>query len=331
MPSEKDEGICPLALVRFLAERHNAFVERVDERLLMRGEDIQRHTQQHDVVSSKFLVSAHAISYDMYGGVIPFIEKQCVQYSSRGAVAYDFDNAERYLLDLYFSGKPIVELEVPMIQYSDEAGASVMSLLKQKVRQQALPSDMSESILKELNSPSQAQKCMELLETCISFLQATGGTYIQRLEVGEKTLGEYVSTVLMLNQAEFQSKVVVQQVCLKHIDSLYKLLKSLTTVDLFANVRPKYRETLDQKMAQELGEIALSLDTRSLCPLLQDFVTEQLKEDHISADESIKTIIGYLELNDTYLTDFPWFQQFPEHIPMRFMMDVYSVLASVGA
>ncbi len=42
LPYEKDEGMCPLALARYLGERHNQVVHRVDEVLLMRGKELQR-------------------------------------------------------------------------------------------------------------------------------------------------------------------------------------------------------------------------------------------------------------------------------------------------
>jgi hypothetical protein len=56
------------------------------------------------------------------GGFLPFVEKQCVQYSSSGNVVYDFKKAEQYLLDVYFSGKPLIDLEVRMVQYANSQG-----------------------------------------------------------------------------------------------------------------------------------------------------------------------------------------------------------------
>jgi hypothetical protein len=43
LPADRDEGMCPLALSRFLGERHNQVVHRLDEVLLMRGKDLQRY------------------------------------------------------------------------------------------------------------------------------------------------------------------------------------------------------------------------------------------------------------------------------------------------
>ena len=185
MPAEKDEGICSLTLARFLGEVHNRFVERVDEALLLYGRDAQRASRQA-VVSSKFFSNAHAVLYDM-GSFVQFLEKQCVQYSSSGSVMYDFKAASQYLLNL-FVGKPLLELQLPMVEYANNRGEGTMTMatLKQKVKQEQLSKDTIQTIVKELGSPSSARRCLELLETCVSFLQATGGTFIAQLDVGDR-------------------------------------------------------------------------------------------------------------------------------------------------
>lgn len=60
---------------------------------------------------SPCLMSEHHNSV-FAGGFLPFVEKQCVQYGGSGNVLYDFKKAEQYLLDVYFSGKPLIDLEV---------------------------------------------------------------------------------------------------------------------------------------------------------------------------------------------------------------------------
>jgi hypothetical protein len=326
MPSEKDEGICPLMLARFLGEKHNRFVQRVDELFLMRGRELQRSTARQSVVSSKFFTNAHALTYDLQSGFLPFVEKQCVQYSVSGNVQYDFKKAEQYLLDIYFNGKPLIDLEVRMIQYTN-AQAGGTFLLKQKVKQESLPKEMTDKILKELGSPAQARHAQELLETCISFLLATGGSFVQQLDIGDKKLGEYVKTVLLMEEAEFGSSIISQQVKLKHIDALWKLLRDLTVVDPFSVVHAKYKAALDEKSAQALATVCDRLDTKMLVPMLKEFITDQLQEEHIGSDASIKVTIGYLMAGDVYLFNLPWFAtHFPENLTMRNILEVWRVI-----
>jgi len=325
LPYEKDEGMCPLALARFLGERHNQVVHRVDEVLLMRGKDLQRANVRQPEISSKFFSSAHALSYDLMGGFAPFVEKQCVQYTAAGQVSYDFKNAEIYLLDL-FSGKPLIQLEVRMFQYSNTEAGSTYAL-RQKVKQEPLHKEMQTAILKELGSTSRARACLELLETCVSFLQATGGAFVQVLNVGDKTLGEYVKNVLLLESAEFGSKIISEQVCLKHIDSLWKLLRDFCVTDPFAAVSPKYREKLDAKAHEMLLKTSDSLDKKVILPLLKEFITSRLSDEHYGKDKPIKEIVGFLEAGDSFLSDLGWFNtHFPAMLQMRHILDVYTIL-----
>ncbi len=325
LPYEKDEGMCPLALARFLGERHNQVVHRVDEVLLMRGKDLQRANVRQPEISSKFFSPAHALTYDLLNGFAPFVEKQCVQYTATGQVMYDFKNAEIYLLDL-FAGKPLIQLEVRMFQYSNAEAGSTYAL-RQKVKQEALSKEMMQSILKELTTTSRARACLELLETCVSFLQATGGAFVQVLDVGEKPLGEYVKNVLLLESAEFGSKIISEQVLLKHIDSLWKLLRDFCVTDPFAGVSPKYREKLDAASHDALVKSAEQFDRKLLLPLLKEFITSRLADEHYGKDKPIKEIVGFLEAGDVFLSDLTWFDHhFPKTLQMRHILDAYTIL-----
>ena len=103
--------------------------------------------------------------------------------------------------------------------------------IRYKVAQDILSKDLTEQIIKELGSPQQARSCMELLEvspthhhhhrpttplshfpltnphfpitthyhtrsqTCVSFIMATGGSIVQKLDIGDRFLGDYAKTV----------------------------------------------------------------------------------------------------------------------------------------
>lgn len=330
LPYEKDEGVCPLTLLRALGARHNQFIERLNEALLLRGRE-HVATARESNVSSKFFSTSHAINYDLQGAIEPFLEKQCVQYSSNGNVLYDFRKAEQYLLDVVFSGKPVIDLEIRMMQYTNTQQEGTY-LLKQKVRQEPLSKETEEKILKELGSPSVARACLELLETCISFLQATGGSFVQKLEVGEKKLGEYVKTVLLMEEAEFSSNTISQTVRLKHVDALWKLLRDYTVVDPFASVQARYREPIDEKMREVVTASVEHLDLKQMMPLMKEFMQTQCGENcQMNHEESLKVCMSFLGVSDGELTlgDLPWFSKFfPEQVKMRNLLDTYNVFVA---
>lgn len=158
-------------------------------------------------------------------------------------MVYDFGNAEQYLLDSFFKGKPLVDLEVRMFQFTDESGGYAAALLKQKVKQENLPKDVAATILKVSHrtvvgwslifcrnlgrplEPARLWICWKLSSGSsplvkslftqirgLSFLQATGGSFVQRLDVGDTPLGEYVKNFLLMKEAEFGSRTIAQQV-----------------------------------------------------------------------------------------------------------------------
>lgn len=342
LPAEKDEGICPLALTRFLAEKHNRFVERVDELLLMRGLDHQRQTGKgsNTVISSKFFSASHALSYELKSGFLRYVEKQCVNINLSGQMEYDFANAEQYLIDVYLSGRPLIDMEVRMFSYTDAGGASLgaggpsghlsLQALKQKVRQEPLAPDITQAILKEIGSPSVARSILDsVLENAIVFLTAIGGVYVQKLDVGDVHLASYIKDVLMMddNNATQSSPTLMREVKLKHLESCYKLLRDYCVVDVFATVRPKYRAQVEEKLASKLVEVSAKMDLSILLPVLKDFITTQCIEEHMAGDANLKATVGYLEANDAWLNDLSFFADyFPEELMMKHIMHVYHLL-----
>ena len=239
-------------------------------------------------------------------------------------------SAENYLIDMYFSGKPLIELEVLMIQYTDEQQINTSTqLLKQKLYQEELNNETKNSILKEITTPSQARSALELLETCINFLQATGGSIIQHLSsnVGNMTLGSYVKSVLLLSGEEFGwSNAISNQVQLKHIEALYLLLRSQVSGDLFSSVHKKYKVELETNLINELNINIQYLDLNILLPCLREFIISQLAEEHISINQSMLELIGYLEYQDSYLNDLPWIKYFPKNITMKYCLNTFKYL-----
>jgi len=329
LPSEKNEGICPLSLSQFLGQKHNHFVERVDELLLLRGNELQRSSARNHTISSKFFSSAHALSYNLHDEFLPFVEKQCVQLSPNGDLIYDFKAAEQYLLDVYFMGKPLIELTVRMFQYANADQGSSMGL-REKVKQEFLTQDTEHKILAELGSQSVARTCLELLDTCISFLMAAGDQSL-RLDVGDMSLGQYVRTVLCMEEVEFGSSLIATKVKLKHIDCLRKLLRDFTVVDPFASVRPKYRAPLDEKDQALLTERAAKMDLNVLCSVLKEYIISILSEDNQSATHTIKSVMDFLldDVSDQYLSEMPWAAEFPDKLVMGQILETYRCLERV--
>jgi len=333
LPTDTDEGICPLALVRYLVDQHNNFVQAVDERILMSRRSTHRADSRTPSVSSRHFTLAHAISYNLMGDFIPFLEKQCVSITSSGE--YDFKKAEARLLNHYFPTVPAMDLELRAFVFAHEQHLSGgMAPLRQKVKQQPLPPDTEDAIRRDITTPAQASRCIEVLETAISFLTATGGSFMKRLDetVGEMMLLQYLRTVLLMDDTtQIGSRAIIQQVQLKHLEALWNLLSSITEVDPLENISQRYTEPLSDRMSKLLKTRGKLMEIGTLIPLLKGFIVNQLIEGTMDPESKAKDNIGWIDTGDVYLMDLPWFlDNWPDSMPLKNIVAAYKLLENIS-
>ena len=150
-----------------------------------------------------------------------------------------------------------------------------------------------------------------------------------RLEggVGDMLLSHYLTTVLLMPEADFGSPAVAGQVRLKHLDALWGLLTSEgQDGDPFAAVVPRYKLPLEPAAAALLTAALPDLQLEALLPPFMALVREQLSEEHIGAEHTIVDIVGYMEVGEDFLTDLPWFRHFPDQLQMKNIVGVIQVL-----
>ena len=253
MPCREDEGLCCHGLMVFLKDAHNALIFSVDERMLMLGGKGGARSEAHAdkrarVVSSRHMTDAHTVRYDLEEELIPFFAKQCMTVAG---ASYDFGKAEARLLDRYLSRVPVVDFEQRSFTFSHEQNLQGgLEPLKAKVRQEPLAHDVKEAIQRDLNgSAARAQRILEQLEMVVSFLTATGGSFVEQLDtsVGELQLSYYVLNFLRDDEAALDlGRAVTNNVRLKHIESLWGILDDVTLlgVDPFAKTDKKYKMPL---------------------------------------------------------------------------------------
>jgi hypothetical protein len=281
LPNALDEGNCPLALTHFLVEKQNTFAQLLDEYFLLqqRGGGLMQQSSSSSgggssgdtaarrvgVVSSRFLTAAHTIRCDLHRDLIPLLEKHCLLLPSSstsgaagnvgggGSSKYDFAKAERLLVERFLLDVPAVDLEMPGFTFKNEQHLQGgMAPLRQKLKQTPLSYELTQALLRDIKTPYQAQQILDLLETVIAFVTATGGSLITQLseeKLGQMTLGKYVSEVLMMSVEGGDgglslSRVVQHQTHLTHLEALYHLLSEVTNCDIFAKVHEAYKKPL---------------------------------------------------------------------------------------
>jgi hypothetical protein len=340
LPCQSDTGILPLALSRYMSQTHNAFLEIVNANLLMTGNELKQMQSREKVVSSRFFTDSQTITYNFEGQFLPFLARHCVNVGDFGEISYDYKSAEQYLLDMYFTGKPLIKLDIPTFRYIGDTQAvfSVANKIPQATAQsgQALAPEDTDKILAELGSQSAAHACLELLETVMVLLSATGGDAV--LSVGNTQLLTYVETTLQMGNADFGSSYVEKNVKLKHLDQLHEVLKDFT--GMTAQVRSKYKVALAPEDEEALASTLVYFEEMDL--LLASFkfyIREVLTQDYTSDKSSIKSMLEYAEIDGRSPGECDWFiDHFPDSITMAkcvatrdWLRDNKKVLAVDGA
>jgi hypothetical protein len=222
-----------------LVHSHVLFSTQVRENLLLQGQErltdtrqgttasshtstaADRHQHQQLVVSSRFISSTHALRYDLAGELLSLFEKQCCrsptttgsssssttkpqsnQGDGGGVAMYDFRPAEQHLTQSWMA-KPVLDLDMPGFTFvSDQTAAKQSAELGLKLKQTRIPNSVVDAITAEVKAsgPACAQRAVHVVETCISFLQGTGGDYVERLtdSVAFMNLSQYLTSVLVM-------------------------------------------------------------------------------------------------------------------------------------
>ena len=332
LPGPSDEGICPNALADYLIRVQNDFVARVDQVLLMRGLDVQRHSTRKNEISSRHMTIVHSLVFDTQQEFVPYVSKHCVHYGAAGSgdIVYDFEAAEKFLIERYFYNKPLINLALPGFSYADDVQATARTSLKDKVAQERIPRELETTIKREFTTPAAAQLVLRRLETCINFLNATGGSFVERLgdEVGEMGLSSYLADDLLMDEREVAAfgLAIRQQIKLKHLEALWDLLQSLTDVDVFAEVLEEYRQELSPLAAARLAEATPQLDLNILLIALKNFILTQLTRPGTAASDALKNALAWTTHDGEFLSDYEWFE---DHFPQVEGLTIGTSLASL--
>ncbi len=238
------------------------------------------------------------------------------------SISFDFARAEGCILSLLAS-KPAIHLELRLFNFTNEQVSA--SLLRTKVAQNPLPPEVRRDVARDLASPSEAQACLDTVLVCISFLQGTG-TFRLDEEVGETFLVDYVANVLLMKNVTLGSRTLAQFARLKHLAAVRELLEELTDPDIFSKVSPKYKVPFPRDDAS-LAACAAKCDLAAVLPLLREFISSQLAEEHLSGEAGLVDSFGYTELNGTPLVETTWFQgAFQPHWKLKHAVAIYLAL-----
>ena len=157
------------------------------------------------------------------------------------------------------------------------------------------------------------RQALELLETCLKFLQSTGtASQTSPLEIGSMTLGKYASETLLLPEPDFGgSSCISQKLQLKHAAGVWKLLRDavLDAEDqqqgggaaekeprFLRAVRGKYRSPLSEGDKKELEQASSKMDLPILLAVMQEAAEAWLSEDTLGAKRPLSETLAFMQV-----------------------------------
>jgi hypothetical protein len=307
---------------------HNTLVEAVQR--------VVGEASQEQFVHCDDFSGVHTLSCDFEGSFLPFVEQLCVAHALGGAVEYDFTGAERYLSSLWVS-KPQIMLEASF-EYLDEKKVSRhdMAEVARRIPQEKLARQASDAILKEVAQPAQAQACLEVLLTCISFLATTGkGSGEASAEEAGTTLARYAAEALQMTEEQLGSRAIATHVQLRHLSHLQELLDGLASNDPLKDVNFKYRAELDAAGAARLRAAAPLMELDQVVSALMEMLSEYCGGENMSGTMGVTGVLDYVEVDTgggemEYMSELVGYaEHFPKDIPMMYAVDVYTLLSEL--
>ncbi|XP_059700093.1 E3 ubiquitin-protein ligase RNF213-like isoform X2 [Haemorhous mexicanus] len=303
LPRRQGLGLCSTALASYLIGLHNDFVYSVI-----------RDTKEDDryLVSPSEVADLHLISYEVEKDLIPLILSNC-QYSMEkgGETLQDFDlkRIQQQVISKFLQGKPLITLTgIPTLVYRhDRNHEQLLSDVRSKLEQSALPSSVMNMISGELQSYSDVCDALSLTEITLDFLATAG-------ENADMLLTEYLEQVLQMGDQTNPHVLQALRRCqLRHSVALWQLLcahKSEQLLHLgrdpFADVSLDYKEKLTPELAKLLHTFLVHSSLETFLQELHEMIILKLR--HVQAVEEFnptwslkESLCGYLDTKDSEL------------------------------
>ncbi|VDI18579.1 Hypothetical predicted protein, partial [Mytilus galloprovincialis] len=174
LPARKEKGLCAYALLFFLLEKQNLFLQKYCSEGGTKYDRLPR-------VHVRDISTAHLISYHPDRDLLPMVLANCnysFEVGQGTKVEYNFASLERQLMDrLLFTKSVILMKDIDTALYrSETTNAVVFSSLRDKIRQERISPAVLGQIQEELRTKRLPELCdsIDHLDIAISFLKSVG-------------------------------------------------------------------------------------------------------------------------------------------------------------
>ncbi|KFP69204.1 E3 ubiquitin-protein ligase RNF213, partial [Acanthisitta chloris] len=303
LPRRQGLGLCSTALTSYLISLHNDFVHSVN-----------KHIKEDDryLISPLEVDDLHLISYELERDLIPLILSNCQYTMEKGGETlqdFDLERIQQQVISKFLQGKPLITLTgIPtFVCRHDRNYEQLISDVRSKVEQSALPSSVMNIISGELQSYSDVCDALSLTEITLGFLAMAG-------ENAEMLLTDYIVNVLQMGDQTNPHVLEALRGChLKHNIALWQLLCTHKSEQLlrlrrdpFADITREYKAELSPEIAKLLHTFLIHSRLETFLQELHEMIILKLRRvqavDELRPSWSLKeSLLPYLDAKDSEL------------------------------
>jgi hypothetical protein len=325
---ERDEGICPTALMNWLQARHNELVRVVCEANREANEGPARAPAQgqddsSERISSRLLEHHNTVNFAQ-DDLMRFLKNRCVTYGVGGKLNLDLDQLEQHLRQAM--AKPQIYIEHKQFNWLGEQSGNTLNELHEVIEQRDLAEDVAERICSEISQASDASRCMQKVQMAVTFIMKSRAGFSTDNQAGDMLLSEYLRNVLSEEEDSLPTLTGRREVKLHHVDHFVKLLRSKLSQNPMDRVDPQYKFNLEPALEHALR----SLDVPpGVADAMQHFAVGYLGQETVGANSKLVETLEHMPKFPSNDATDQLIKAFPQEIQMKHFAAVYNVFASM--
>ena len=219
LPSKYGDGLICYALLDYLANIHNEFIEhyKISER---RGNQLQQSEELH---IGLFENPEFIIRFDTKGNLLRTIIANFRYDSKESKLVFSYEKVEKQIINKYVQTKSKIDIHtVPLFEYSEEmTDLAILIRLNDSIEQEPIDVFMQKSIFEEYKSVQETSEALHMLKTIINF---AGTTSVK----GDMKLAEFVHMIYVdsthKNPDQILKAKVTESCQLKHLKHLWIII-----------------------------------------------------------------------------------------------------------
>ncbi|XP_072042938.1 E3 ubiquitin-protein ligase rnf213-alpha-like [Amphiura filiformis] len=331
LPTDKQPGVCSTALVQFLINTHNEFMD------FYHG--LIGDKPRSDPIPACDIAVSHLVTFDLDKDLLPLMlahKDYAVQADHGTTQTFNLMSLQRQIEERFVRGRPKLEEQTKRIVFRQELqNAAVFQKLRKNVPQK--PLTIQHQILSQVKSVSDLGDCLAALDIAIGFLASTSSPPDVRIS-------DYLHTTLSLPEDRGIKNVPkAHKYCrLCHILALWQTLAVERACrlhedeqDPFVSVAPEYQHDLSNAQIAGLVKVRRHINLKHMLAELYEYMVLHLtnignEEQDITQYSIVDVLEAFMDEKDSNSMIHGLQENFPRDIQLQHAVHTWRTLVELA-